>query len=353
MRRNEIDLNRLCIYNLSTDTENSVLAFTQDWINAFAPKVERVDVYSTHLGKFKTSENVYLHETGGGSTLLRLRALYRLLKSSFKVFQHRKSIGIFHHMSVKTAIFPGAFFKLLKVPQVMWYSHSAVTPELRIATKIVDKVVTSVGNAFPIPSPKVVVVGHGLKFENESCRKRSISKNRSGIVYLGRIARIKNLDYLLKEMNRVNYDGQVDFIGPITDFEYQKNLKSIAEKGKYKLSFKPEISHEEIYSALNQYEFCYSGTPNSVDKATLEASSCGCIPISEMRPSIQLTGLDQAWKSYSIRSDLSVGDQLLAIKRMTETDIQEFRAVIVKATINMNEVQSTVSKIFHEILTAR
>ena len=352
MKKTEQNLIHLFIYNLSTDEENSVLAFTQDWINAFALNVGRVDVYSTHVGKFNTLGNVHVHETGGGNLWLRMRALFRMSKSSLKVLRDRRNTYVFHHMSVKTAIFPGLIYKIANVPQVLWYSHSAVTSELRMATKIVDKVVTSVGDAFPIRSSKVVHVGHGLKF-NENSTNHSQSKARSGIVYLGRIAQIKNLEYLLSEMNRVNYRGKIDLIGPIADLGYQKSLREIASKGKYELSFRPEILHTQIFSTLSSYEFCYTGTPNSVDKATLEASASGCILISEMKPSIQLTGLDQAWEKHLIRSDLRVGDQYLAIQQLKKNQIEEIRAITVEATIAMNEVKSTVSKILNEIKTTR
>jgi glycosyltransferase involved in cell wall biosynthesis len=352
MKKTEQNLNHLFIYNLSTDEENSVLAFTQDWINAFALKFGRVDVYSTHVGKFNTLGNVYVHETGGGNAWLRVRALFRLSKSSLRVLRNRKNSYVFHHMSVKTVIFPGVIYKIAHVPQVLWYSHSAVTPELKTATRIIDKVVTSVENAFPIQSSKVVHVGHGLKF-NDSFENYSQSKTRSGIVYLGRITKIKNLEYLLEEMNRVEYRGTIDFIGPIADLYYKECLRAIASKGKYTLSFKSEIPHPRIFSTLSSYEFCYTGTPNSVDKATLEACASGCILITEMQPSIQLTGLDRAWKELSIQSGLRLGDQYLAIQQLKINEIEEIRRITVEATIAMNEVKSTVSKILNEIMTIK
>lgn len=352
MKKTKENSNQLFIYNLSTDLDNSVLAFTQDWINAFALKVGQVDVYSTHVGKFNILGNVRVHETGGGNWWMRLRALIRLLISSARVLRNRKNSYVFHHMSVKTAIFPGLIYRIARVPQILWYSHATVTPELRLATKLVDKVVTSVMNAFPIPSLKVVLVGHGLKF-SDGLNNISLPNSRSGIVYLGRIAKIKNLEYLLLEMNRVNFLGTIDFIGPIANFRYQESLRKIASNGKYKLSFVPEIPHTQIFSTLSNYDFCYTGTPNSVDKATLEATASGCILLSEMKPSIQLTGLDLAWKEYAIRSDLSVGDQYLAIQQLEMNEVEAMRAMTAEATIAMNEVNSTISKILDEFRIIR
>ena len=72
-----------------------------------------------------------------------------------------------------------------------------------------------------------------------------------------------------------------------------------------------------------------------------------------MKPSIQLTGLDRAWDTYSIPNDLRVGDQYLAIDKLKKSEIEGIRRIIVEATIVMNEVKSTVSKILEEILTIK
>jgi glycosyltransferase involved in cell wall biosynthesis len=253
-------------------------------------------------------------------------------------------------MSVNTAIFPGLLYRALRIPQVMWYSHSSTSTKLRIATTIVDKVVTSIENAFPISTPKIRYVGHGIDFGAVNLEDRKVQMSRSGLVYLGRIAKVKNLNNLLTELNRIDYRGQVDFIGPVTDQNYLRELKKISALGKYEISFKEEIPHSKVREELSKYQFCFSGTPNSVDKATLEATAAGCILVTEMKPSILLTGLGTAWEIMSIGSELKVGDQILAIDNLSQSKKNELRQIIMDQTIARNELSGTTNRILQEAL---
>jgi hypothetical protein len=93
-------------------------------------------------------------------------------------------------MSPRTAEILGPLFKLARIKQGLWYSHSNPSKELRFAARIVDKVFSSSVNSLPIRSTKARFVGHGInvsKFINieESDRKKAV-------LSLGRIAKIKN-----------------------------------------------------------------------------------------------------------------------------------------------------------------
>lgn len=340
----------LYVYNLSTSESNPILAFTQNWINSFAKQVNKVNVYSTHVGPHSTDANVSVHELGGGNNFARLIALIRLFKSAILVMKKRNHVIVFHHMSVNTAIFPGLLYRALRVPQVMWYSHSSTSLKLRLATSIVDKVVTSIENAFPISTPKIRYVGHGIDFGTVNLEDQNVQKNRSGLVYLGRIAKVKNLNNLLTELNRIDYRGQVDFIGPVTDQNHLSELKKISALGKYQIFFKEEIPHARVKEELSKYQFCFSGTPNSVDKATLEATAAGCILVTEMKPSIQLTGLGKAWEVMSIGSELKVGDQIQVINNLTQSKQNELRQIIMTQTLAGNELNGTTNRILQEAL---
>ena len=71
----------LIIYNLETDLDSQVLAAAHDWVEAFAAQVDKVFVYSTHVGQTNLPANVVVKELGGGSFLKRLVGLFRLYKS--------------------------------------------------------------------------------------------------------------------------------------------------------------------------------------------------------------------------------------------------------------------------------
>jgi len=113
----------------------------------------------------------------------------------------------------------GWFYKSIKVPQVLWYSHSAKSLTLRVGSIFCDAIVTPSRDCFPIKgSKRVIEVGHGIQvalFEEEWNR----SKRKRDIVVVGRISRIKNLELIVDAVSRYqDISGvriEIDLIGPI------------------------------------------------------------------------------------------------------------------------------------------
>ena len=114
----------LIIYNLETDLDSQVLAAAHDWVEAFAAQVDKVFVYSTHVGRTNLPANVVVKELGGGSFLKRLVGLFRLYKSFAIALKHQSSVCMFHHMSPRTLLFVGPLYKIAGIKQGLWYSHS-------------------------------------------------------------------------------------------------------------------------------------------------------------------------------------------------------------------------------------
>ena len=116
--------NRIVIYNLEMNESSKVLAANIDWVETFAKNFEHVTVFTVHKGHSSVSENVEVIELGGGTLILKIRAVLRLLINFFRILPFIGHTVVFHHMSSKTASTIGILYRLFKVPQGLWYSHS-------------------------------------------------------------------------------------------------------------------------------------------------------------------------------------------------------------------------------------
>ena len=83
------------IYNLETNLDSNVLAAAHDWVESFAKHVDQVVVYSTHVGRIDLPANVIVHEIGGGSSVSKVLAVLRLLKSVAIEFPNRNRLFVF------------------------------------------------------------------------------------------------------------------------------------------------------------------------------------------------------------------------------------------------------------------
>jgi hypothetical protein len=344
----------LFIFNLETNLDNPLLAFTHDWITSFSKKVEYIHVFSTHVGRFDLPNNVDVNELGGGSLLKKIQAIFRLGKASLAILNLRRESIVFHHMSTKTGVFPGIFIRILGVPQGLWYSHSAHPFSLHLASKIVNVIITSTSGAFPFKSSKVSYVGHGLEMSSALKVFDQMSPNRVGIVSLGRITRIKNLDKILLSVPKNINQFPISFIGPKDNNEdIESELKAIATKNKIKLEILPPIDHSSILKKLVSYSIYYSGTPKSVDKATIEAASVGCFVVTTESTAQVLTGMDLVWKELNKPNNLSLEQQVQILGDLTQLQDAKLRRLIHKQSVKKNDVTTTVSKILSKIVKSK
>jgi hypothetical protein len=344
----------LFIFNLETNLDNPVLAFTHDWVTSFAKEVECVHVYSTHVGSFNLPKNVDVHELGGGSIAKKLRAILGLCKAAFLIYKFRKDSIVFHHMSARTAVFPGILIRMWGIPQGLWYSHSANPLSLRLAARIVNSIVTSTEGTAPIKSPKVLYVGHGLDMSNAVQVFNNASTDRHGIVSLGRVARVKNLDKLLFSLTKVVSKSSVTFVGPSeTNQEIEAELREIATANGTSLEILPPVEHSKVLKKLAEFSIYYSGTPKSVDKATIEAASVGCYIVTTEGAAKELTGMDLVWKGLKEPSDLSIGEQVEILNNLSPNQAAKMRRLLHEQSMKKNEVSSTTRLILSRILSSK
>src|SRR5439155_11876312 len=104
--------------------------------------------------------------------------------------------GILAHMGPVFAACAAPFARAARLPLALWYANGAVSPMLRLAHALVDRVGTSTPEGFRIPSTKVRYTGQGIDTDRfvPPCREPSSTP----IVTIGRLSRSKNYETLLE-----------------------------------------------------------------------------------------------------------------------------------------------------------
>jgi glycosyltransferase involved in cell wall biosynthesis len=201
-----------------------------------------------------------------------------------------------------------------------------------------------------IESNRLRFVGHGIDYTGYPEKDEILKLNKSGIVSLGRIAKVKNLDRLLTSASMEDSYPKITFIGPVEEgSSLVKDLKAKAANSQVDLDFLASIPHEDVASVLSRYAFYYSGTPWSVDKATLEAASVGCIVVSEQQPAKELTGMAEEWKRLGFEKDLKINAQLKILQSLSPQTLQDIRMRIIEFTRSRNNVVNTTRMIAEQL----
>ena len=337
-------MRKLVIFNLRTDPTSSVLGASMDWIEAFREHFNVTDVVSTHVGKSAHLEGIQILEIGGGSIGARFVALKRLFNFAFHLILNKRDYFVFHHMSPRTAVFPGVLFKIFGIPQGLWYSHSSKPLALRLSSYIVDWVFSSETNSLPLRVQNSHFVGHGISL-NRFDASQLITKRERAVLFVGRISQIKNLTYLINELASLSEMIPITLIGPQSDKSYVKELRALASKLGVSLTIKDPISYDEVNSIMKKFKYFYSGMNNSVDKSALEAAISGCLVLTTDLGTQELSGMKKVWDITASREILSIQNQIKALESLGEKDLITFQELVRNESTRQNSLEKTISKI--------
>ncbi len=152
----------LLVFNLATDADDPVLGFTTEWLNRLARRYDHVDVITMRAGTLAVADNVRVYSVGkerGYSEAQRAAEFYRLLGM---LLIRRRYVACFAHMMPLFAAMGAPLLTPVGIRLVTWYTHRQVSRTLRMALRSSSRVVTAAPDSFPIPTPKLRVLGHGI-----------------------------------------------------------------------------------------------------------------------------------------------------------------------------------------------
>ena len=107
-------------------------------------------------------DNVYVYSVGkekGYSEPRRAIEFYRYLT---RILANHRINACFARMMPLFAVMGAPLLKAKGIPIILWYAHGHVSRMLRMAEKVVDKIVTSSPQGCRLQSSKVLVIGQGI-----------------------------------------------------------------------------------------------------------------------------------------------------------------------------------------------
>jgi glycosyltransferase involved in cell wall biosynthesis len=131
---------------------------------------------------------------------------------------HPRPTAVVAHMCPIYAVLAAPLARPLGVRVVLWFTHWNRSPTLRVAEKVSNALVSVDRRSFPIDSPKVVPIGHGIDLAEFPCRAEAPSANGTmRALALGRYSPSKGLDTVLRGVRAAadqGLDVQLDVYGP-------------------------------------------------------------------------------------------------------------------------------------------
>ncbi len=277
---------KLLVITQVIDTEHPVLGFFHAWVSELSKQCEQVHVICLQEGVHHLPDNVTVHSLGKESGKGRLIYVWRFF-SLIWTLRHEYD-NVFVHMNQIYVILGAPFWRAWGKKVGLWYAHGTVTRSLKLATILTDIIFTSTPEGFRINTPKRVIVGQGIDTALFAPAPK-LTTDIKRLITVGRISSSKNIETLLKAC-AVLRENEAPFhfriVGAATtdsERQYEAQMKQLVFDLNLEdsIEWTGAVTHRELPPLLQQSDiFIHDGATNSLDKALLEASLCGCIVVS-------------------------------------------------------------------------
>ncbi len=317
----------LLILTQKVDKNDSNLGFFHRWLEEFSKKCEKVTVICLYKGEYSLPNNVRILSLGKEKGACRLKYLFNFYKY---ILKYRKEYdSVFVHMNQIYMILGGFLWKMMDKKIALWYAHGGVSNSLKMAEKITDIIFTSTPSGFRLKSDKIRIVGQGIDVNIFKSDKEKRDKNIFKIITVGRISPVKDYETLISAVeiikNKIN-NLKVDIVGDACAEDDKKYLLGLKEIIKAKnlediVNFVGPLSNEAIVFCLqNSNLFVNMSHTGSLDKAIIEAMSCGCLVLTCNEAFLALNLKDQKSLMF-VKSDFQeLADKILKYYSISEID---------------------------------
>ena len=246
----------------------------------------------------------------------RISKVWRLYVESLKAVLFFRPTHVFYHMVDTHCSLVSPIFRVLNVPQVLWYAHTKNSKPLVFASFFINRILTSTKNSFPVNSKrmlkKVRAIGQGIDLDLFPQLWRS-SRSQSKAVSVGRLDPSKGFSEILEVLGKepkIQSPFEIHFIGSPSKKDSERLLHQslmLAEKlyPDLRIVFHGTIPRPELGNEISKYDFFIHAFQGSLDKVLLEATLVGIPVITSNEGYKEIFGTWSGSKSSNLSEELS------------------------------------------------
>jgi glycosyltransferase involved in cell wall biosynthesis len=266
-------MRRLVFLTQSVDPAHPVLAATIPKIRALAERVDEVVVLAQSGRGDGLPGNVEVRTFGAPSRAQRVWRFERELARALP------ADAVVAHMIPAYVVLAAPMVRARRTPLLLWYTHWKASSMLRVAARLATAIVSVDRRSFPLASPKVRPIGHGIDVNEFACTDR---KGRNGVraLVLGRYSPAKGIETILHAVQQV--DGtEVQLHGVALNGLERRHRTDLEKLGIPLGDAVPRSQVPELFARsdvlVNNME---AGAP---DKVVYEAAAA-CLPVLASNP---------------------------------------------------------------------
>jgi glycosyltransferase involved in cell wall biosynthesis len=207
---------KLVFITQQVDPEHPALAATVPKLRALAARVEEVVVLADAVVADVLPANCRVRTFRAARRVGRGVRFEAALAA--EVPGLRGGGAVVAHMCPVYAVLAAPLLRPLRIPLVLWYTHWHASGMLRLAERASTRIATVDSRSFPLNSPKVRAIGHGIDLAEFRCASADGAGPALRLIALGRYSPAKGLEVVLRALRIAVDDGldvRLDAYGPV------------------------------------------------------------------------------------------------------------------------------------------
>ena len=282
---------------------------------------------TTHAGYIAVADNVRVFSVGRERGYGKIRRVLSFYTQLTRLLLSHRYDACFAHMQPIFAVMGAPLLALHGVQITTWYTHRQGSRTIDWAERVSYRIVTAVPSSFPITTPKLRPIGHGIDtdfFTPESSHPRAQPPR---IVYVARLTAIKHQHILIEAST--DLDCEVVLVGDIPD-GYDDSYKQQLFARVDELGVRDKVRFAGAQTPQQVRDWYRSATvainlspPGLFDKAALEAMAVGVPTLVSNDAFATLTGDDAELLHIHAPDDASaLTDRLQRLLALSEDERQ-------------------------------
>jgi glycosyltransferase involved in cell wall biosynthesis len=281
---------RILVLTQAFDEADPLLGFFVGWIERLAGRVSSVQVIAGRVGATAPPANVTVHSLGKERQLGRFSRQLRLQRLLARILLRQRSADVvLCHMVPAYALAAAPYARAAGAPVFLWYTHGRGSRALTLAERLVSGILTASSEGFPLSSPKLTAVGHGIDLRRFGPQQLP-ANGRRAVLSLGRLSPIKAHEVTIEAFATVLRQQRIEDLelrivgeAPLpSQRSYAAELaRLVASRGiEPHVRFVGAIPHAQVEAELAAcVVFVSASQTGSLDKAPLEAMACGRVAL--------------------------------------------------------------------------
>src|SRR5262249_40380850 len=283
-RRGDLEM-RLVVVTQEVDPASPVLGATVAKLRALAARVDELVVLADSAVEGVLPATARVHLFGASTKAARGVRFEEALARELR--RRPRPVAVLAHMCPIYAVLAAPLARPLGTRVLLWFTHWRASRLLRLAERVSTTVISVDRGSFPLPSQKLVAIGHGIDIADFRCPARA----RDGALRLpalGRTSPAKGLDTIVRAVTAVA-DSTLDVRGPsLTDEEkaHRRALERlVAELGVgERVRMGNAVPREEVPHLLDGFDALVNNMrAGAPDKVVYEAAAT-CLPVLASNP---------------------------------------------------------------------